>query len=665
MLPYNLAKKYVKQYHAKTKAEFMRYAQKVEVFENDYFEICAPLPSCIPTDPESYYKKTKEWINWADFLSQIQVTYTKKYFTIEQAEKRHKNSKHRQIMDIIQLQRSNQPVTKSMVKKAKRTFNNTKKPPPLISKKVTKLAREKPNNQLYDHATACRIVSKYGLLDKSEYFHMLHVAEVYGYYQNAFGVVFRSITDRLPKDPETYYGGYFRWHKLLGHTDNIEERFGFLLRKRDKMRFLYNGVYKSCKLLPFEKAKRYVQQLHLHSAKEYNEWVKYSKQYGSYINAFGERLPAKPSFIANLPNVCYQYTNEWRGWPDFLGIPKIAIWPTDLDPIISYTFPTAFLPYEQARDYLRKQNLKSLKLYYQYMRSNPKLPFYNADMELCQPRLSKLHWLPKQYYSNMGTWVSWSDYLGCDFSEYTYEDLHALALKYKIANRMEWYQFAVKHGLPRHVASYCRNRGTWTTWLDFLYDTSVKYATPQDAMGLLSSYRFERVSDYADWYAVHQPESLPPDLNYYSQFGYTPTKLLGISLEDKLLNILDARPVCYIARYPNTSHNIISVAIDYKGKANAIEVLKSKGQHLIAMFELTNESLFRKFIQQYCSKYEGESNQYQVYNLAQLLFDLRSNLSEDTFTDTPLYNQTDVALYSLFRGVDMNTSNKQAHPAIP
>ena len=126
----------------------------------------------------------------------------------------------------------------------------------------------------------------------------------------------------------------------------------------------FNGEY-----LSYNKAKEITSKLGLKNVKE---WMEYSKSF------------RKPVNIPTRPNSLYK-KKGWKDWSDWLGAGNIA------------TKNKTFLPFEEARDFVHKLNLKSSIYWIEYRKSDKKPNNIPSN--------------PNVVYKNNG-WKGMPDFLG-------------------------------------------------------------------------------------------------------------------------------------------------------------------------------------------------------------------------------------------------------------
>ncbi len=128
--------------------------------------------------------------------------------------------------------------------------------------------------------------------------------------------------DNIPNGPyETYKEYWISWGDWFG-----------------------NGKFSSLNVLPFEEAREYVHGLKLESQTEWNQYCKSGN---------------KPDNIPAGPNRTYK-NKGWISWGDWFGTNRIA------DQLKEY------LPFEKAKEYVRKLKLENITEWYQYCKSGNK-----------------------------------------------------------------------------------------------------------------------------------------------------------------------------------------------------------------------------------------------------------------------------------------------------
>jgi ribosomal protein L30/L7E len=171
--------------------------------------------------------------------------------------------------------------------------------------------------------------------------------------------------------------------------------------------------------------------------KSVKEWQEYSKS------------SDRPKDIPSHPDQTYK-KNGWKGWPDFLGIDRIA------------NGKRVYKNFEEAKVYARNLNIKGQKEWFEFCKSGNK------------PDDIPSH--PNSKYKISG-WLDWSDFLGTksknkrnreykSFRE-AIEFVHGLKLK----NQNEWFSYGKSGNKPEEIPLYpstvYKDKG-WINWGDWL-----------------------------------------------------------------------------------------------------------------------------------------------------------------------------------------------------
>ena len=182
----------------------------------------------------------------------------------------------------------------------------------------------------------------------------------------------------------------------------------------------------------FSEARKFAQSLKLVTR---NDWRKYCKS--------GKR----PSDIPYDPDLKYP---NWTNWNDFLGSKKP-------------TTKKEFLSFNEARKYVRKQNLKDFDDWRKWYKSDKRPKNIPAN--------------PLREYKK--EFVSYPDWLGIDriatkkMGELfvTYEEAKKFAKKIPPQTFKEWFEYIEKNSIPKNIPrdpqSFYKKQGTWKGWPDF------------------------------------------------------------------------------------------------------------------------------------------------------------------------------------------------------
>lgn len=131
------------------------------------------------------------------------------------------------------------------------------------------------------------------------------------------------------------------------------------------------------KYLPFIEAREYVRNQNLKNAKEWKEWSK------GTLKGKGKR----PKFIPSSPDIVYKYQG-WVNWDDWI---KKTV---------------EFLPFQQAREYVRKLGLKNQFEWQKY---------YQGKLE-GKKKPENIPWNPEKIYADK--WQGIKDWLGTEWQDF-------------------------------------------------------------------------------------------------------------------------------------------------------------------------------------------------------------------------------------------------------
>lgn len=122
-----------------------------------------------------------------------------------------------------------------------------------------------------------------------------------------------------------------------------------IILSESQIRNLQNIIHEAVKrdFLPFADAREFAKKLNLKSKTEWGNYI--------LLNKIPTNIPKQPN----------GYYNEWQGWGDFLGTGNIS----------NRNISKQFLPFEEAREYVRKLNLKNDYEWSEYSKSGKKPTF--------------------------------------------------------------------------------------------------------------------------------------------------------------------------------------------------------------------------------------------------------------------------------------------------
>ena len=211
------------------------------------------------------------------------------------------------------------------------------------------------------------------------------------------------------------------------------------------------GRVRRTKFLPFEEAREYARSLNLFSQTSWEKFVKSDKR--------PKNIPSQPD---------YHYKKEWQGFKDWLKESNTEFSKhlvsieteisSELDSAID-NLKSRYLPYEKARDYVRKLGLKGQKEWFVYAKS--------------KDRPANIPHAPYQKYAE---WTGFADWLGTTRTRPTnflpFEEVRTYVRSLKIEGIKEWQRFVLTDkkpiGIPAQPDQYFIQTGEWTNWYDFL-----------------------------------------------------------------------------------------------------------------------------------------------------------------------------------------------------
>tara|TARA_B100001175_G_scaffold309372_1_gene310979 strand:- start:3400 stop:6489 length:3090 start_codon:yes stop_codon:yes gene_type:complete len=234
--------------------------------------------------------------------------------------------------------------------------------------------------------------------------------------------------------------------------------------------------------MPFEKAREYVRGLNLLSA---SEWREYSSS------------GIRPNNIPSSPQKSY-IKNGWINWGDFLGTGSIA------------TKDIKFLTFNNARNYARSLNLKTVEEWYQLKENRP----------------SNIPSVPKKTYKNTG-WSGWGDFLGIDDYKPNDEDwmqfneARTFVRKLGLKNVNEWYEVLktdkIPYNIPHSPAHIYKDQG-WKgigDWIgtDRVADQFREYLSFENARAYMKKNNITSLSQWKKYRKENGIENIPYKLS--------------------------------------------------------------------------------------------------------------------------------------------------------
>lgn len=373
------------------------------------------------------------------------------------------------------------------------------------------------------------------------------------------------------------------------------------------------------KYWPFEQARQFTRSLNLSS---YTDWLMYIMDARLSNN--------KPLLLPEQPDQYYKVTNDWTSWGNFLNIPNNTISINEPNPQARY-----YLPYHEAKSFTKTLGLKHQYEWKLYTDCPKSKYYYNYDGNLCIRKPTSIPVNVQKYYSDLGDWISWYDFLGTsEKKQYQLSELSTIAKQNKIKFATEWRTFAKLNNLPIYVDVISPSSSNWVTgeWVDWkyflgLHHKKTKILSYDEAKQFIKSLKFNTLADFQLWWDKEKPTYIPKNLyRYKKQEHFNINDFFNKSTITKLTGSDDS--VCYISRYNNEIHrNVICISVDKNGMYNALNVIEKKNQYLYSMYRLNSDTkMLKQIVDKYCTKYDkGDVNQYIVTDLYELLDDLSNN----------------------------------------
>lgn len=191
-----------------------------------------------------------------------------------------------------------------------------------------------------------------------------------------------------------------------------------------------------------------------------------------------ERFKTQDSFpgsIPKMPDIKYRKTGEWKGWPDFLSYQRKHKWD--------------FLPFDVAREFVRKLNLNNFKDWAEYTKSK--------DFPKNIPKAPGMVYIDE--------WISLGDWLGTgriadhkrDFL--SFDDARKLARSFNFKGMMDWKKFQNSNdfpvNLPKSPDNSYKDKG-WISWPDFLGYDKQEFYSYEEARKLVHSFNLKSQNEW-------------------------------------------------------------------------------------------------------------------------------------------------------------------------
>ncbi len=222
--------------------------------------------------------------------------------------------------------------------------------------------------------------------------------------------------------------------------------------------------------LPFEEARIFVRRLKM---KSHSEWIKYCKS--------GKR----PNNIPSNPGNIYK-DKGWNGMRDYLG--------------------NTLLPFEEARIIARKLKITSQEEWVEYCKSDK--------------RPSNIPSNPNLTYKDKG-WNGYKDFLGYAFLPF--EEARIFVRKLKKKNQLEWNKYCTSGKKPINIPStpsdIYKDKG-WVNLGDFLGTGNVnrkEFIPFEEAREFIRSLNLKNIND---WYQYRTSGEKPDNIPFAPHITY-------------------------------------------------------------------------------------------------------------------------------------------------
>tara|TARA_B100000787_G_scaffold167343_1_gene153937 strand:- start:57 stop:2771 length:2715 start_codon:yes stop_codon:yes gene_type:complete len=233
--------------------------------------------------------------------------------------------------------------------------------------------------------------------------------------------------------------------------------------------------------LPFEEAKVFTQSLGL---KNLTEWKEYCESNN------------KPYNLPNYPERVYK-KKGWENWGNWLGSQVLA------------THLRKYRTYKEARNYVRKLNLKSAREWEKYSKSGAKPNDIPSNSQ--------------KIYKGKG-WESWSDWLGNGFfssrgREYkSFEEARDYVRKLNLKSIKEWQEYnrsgAIPNDIPLRPQRIYKDKG-WKSsrdWIgvNYVSNRGLKYKSFEEARDFIRNLNLKSVEEYKQYCKTsNRPYDIP------------------------------------------------------------------------------------------------------------------------------------------------------------
>ena len=548
--------------------ECEKFARSIKLKNSrEWHQFCksGKKPNAVPSNPHRYYSKN-EWINWPTFLGNSNEPKNKNFLNYEDAKNIIKKEKLKNRADWYRFVNSgkkpnNIPTHPSRFYQNKGwidiyDFISTEKPKIIrylnfeeartyarslklkslkewrLLIKENKIPENIPNSPDNKYSGEGWIdwpdflgnVTRVSYKRRANFYEAKEIVKKYNLKTNREWREFCKSGKRpynIPSNPDKVYEEWNGWSDFLGNEEylvlNIPTNPSKLYQNKGWKNWgnwLGSGniATNKRKFLSFKQAREYTRKLNLQNQQE---WKIFSNT-------------KRPNYIPSSPDVVYK-NKGWLSWGDWLGT-KIG-WDGN------------YIPFEEARHYIRNLNLKSQREWINYSKS--------VNIPINIPKK------PEFIYKDKG-WISLGDWLGtyriaARFRSYrefnrARKFVHLLNLK----SGTEWINYSKSGNKPEDIPSspqvVYKNKG-WISMGDWLgsgriADNLKEYLDFNKARSVVRKMNFKSGNDYLNaWRKGLLPENIPakPGKTYKNKGFVSMPDFLGYKSRWEWMPFEDAR----------------------------------------------------------------------------------------------------------------------------
>ena len=339
LLPYDEAKEYIQQLGMRSHTEYKVFLAKIRhsIMYNFDGAIVPPRPTCIPSNPERYYKLKGTWISWEDFLgedySQTRIALDSGIYDFETCRDLIRSynfsnlAEFRYFIDMSEIYGFYRNTLGEMI-----PARSTKIPLNprqayshdwiswydfLYDPEKCLVKNKRTNDRAYliykEHVSyqdAKAFACKLRLTSQTEWHKYIEMTEEYGFYVNRFNEILGPKPSNIPKDVWFVYKkhGWVSWADFLYDSNYAVHTNTFFPKFKDPNRYW-----------SYEKAREFIRSLKFSTSRDMRAYLKSARTL-PYYNAEGRLCPRRPDELPDNPMTHYQEINQWVTWADFSGI---------------------------------------------------------------------------------------------------------------------------------------------------------------------------------------------------------------------------------------------------------------------------------------------------------------------------------------------------------